>query len=157
GRAGSEAEEALKAAANRRMGGGRMSGHCKQLCLVLVALVAACGRDESMSLEPAVARNAGTACTATWTGLAGTGLLQTPGNWDPIGVPGPSDDVCIGDEFMVTLSASVPAINSLHCDGTLTVTVSNTLSIAAPSVVNNHALTLSGTLTGTGDLTVTST
>ncbi len=132
-----------------------MSAHCKELCLLFAALMAAaCGPEESMPVEPAVARAAGTVCTANFTRGAGTDLWQTPGNWDTGAVPGTSDNVCIGTGFNVTLSASVPAINSLGSDGTLT--VSSTLSIAAASVVNN-TLTLSGTLTGNGDLTVTST
>ena len=91
------------------------------------------------------------ACTETWTGAAGDGLWQTAGNWSPAGVPGPTDDACIGVAFSVTLSAGAQSINSLTSDGTLTIS-GGSLDIATASTANT--LNLSSTISGAGALIV---
>jgi len=84
--------------------------------------------------------------TITWTGAVSTDW-NTAGNWNPNGIPGQSDDVCIPAGQMVTnkpftrLGGGV--INSLTLDGTLTIDTSGlTLqSTTVPSTINNLTLT----------------
>src|SRR5216684_2155055 len=124
----------------------------RYLVVLLAAVSTACGPDSS---DPEHSRSAPAAinvCSVTWTGLAGNGLWQTAGNWSTTVVPQPIDDVCIGAAFTVTLSGADAAINSLTCDGSLS--VSSMLTIAATSTIKS--LTLSGTLGGNGGVTIAS-
>jgi hypothetical protein len=50
------------------------------------------------------------AAAAVWVG--GTGAWSSPGLWSPPGVPGPGDDVVIGDGATVTLDMAA-TVNSL--------------------------------------------
>src|ERR1700687_325377 len=153
GKSGQTAWFLLTVISVRYREGGTMSGRHKlpRVVLLLAGLLGGCG-PEADPKQAFLSHGAVNVCSVNWTGLAGNGLWQTPGNWNPLGVPGPSDSVCIGPAFNVTLSATVPAINSLTCDGTLS--VSDTLSIASESMIN--MFTLTGTLTGSGNLTVSS-
>jgi len=93
-----------------------------------------------------------------WDGEAGNGLWHDPVNWrDELGsdvLPGPGDDVVIDvpGDITVNLSSGDHSINSLNSQETLNIS-GGSLDIAAASQINS--LTLSGTLSGTGDLTVT--
>jgi len=95
-------------------------------------------------------------CSRTWTGAAGDGLWQTAGNWTPVGVPGPTDNVCIGGAFVVTLSAGAHTINALEITSTGLFTISGgSLSIASASTIGSGGFTLSGgEFSGAGNLTV---
>jgi 6-phosphogluconolactonase len=87
------------------------------------------------------------AATKTFTGGAGTTDWNTPGNWNPKGVPGATDDVTIPSGQTVTnkpfAALGTGFINSLTLLGTLTITSSglNLQSATASSSINNLTLT----------------
>jgi len=94
-------------------------------------------------------------CSKTFTNAAGNGLWQVDANWNPNGVPGPSDDACILGQFTVTLSAGTQAIHALEIESFAPFTISNgsSLSIAVSSVIGQGGVNINnGTLTPNGDL-----
>jgi uncharacterized repeat protein (TIGR01451 family) len=98
------------------------------------------------------------ACSKDFDNTAANGLWQEPTNWNPDGLPGPTDNVCIGAGFTVTKSAAGgDSINSLTVDnaaGLFTLS-GGTLSIAAASTIGASGFTHSnGTLGGPGTLTI---
>jgi hypothetical protein len=93
--------------------------------------------------------------TITWTGGAGDGSWHKAGNWDLNRAPGAGDDVVIPDmspDVTVTYSSGATSINSLTSEEAFTLS-GGTLTIDSASELNN-GFTLSGSLSGTGDVTV---
>ena len=89
----------------------------------------------------------------TWTGGGGDNNWDTAANWSTDTVPTSGDDVTINIAANVVHSNDVTdSINSLTSTEPLTIS-GGTLSIAAASTIGTLSLT-GGTLTGTGDLTV---
>lgn len=87
-----------------------------------------------------------TACTRSWVGGFG-GLWVDPSRWSPVGVPGPSDVICIDAPGTYTVDLTFPAdVRSLRIGGTnaevtlvwappfpSTLVVADTLEIASGS------------------------
>jgi fibronectin-binding autotransporter adhesin len=107
------------------------------------------------------------AATVSWA-VDGDGLWTTALNWSSNpSLPGPGDDVVIsqpGFDRVTLSSTAVQSINSLICGETLQIASGAQLSLAADSQINGTlALTgedgtngfTGGTLSGTGNLTVT--
>jgi hypothetical protein len=89
----------------------------------------------------------------TWTGGGGDNNWDTAANWSTDSVPTSGDDVTIKIAANVVHSDNDnDSINSLTSTEPLTIS-GGTLSIAASSTVGTLSLT-GGTLTGTGDVTV---
>jgi hypothetical protein len=65
----------------------------------------------------------------SWTGNNGDGLWSPAENWSGNAVPGTTDDVTIGNGYIVTISSAVSNINSLIVSGTLTITSSGSLFV----------------------------
>ncbi len=88
--------------------------------------------------------------TKTWDGGGGNDLWSTANNWNPNGVPGTSDDVCLsGAGVRITTPTSVRSfeVNS----GTLTVESTGGLGLAQPSSIDTGAqLTSIGNVNGNG-------
>ena len=55
---------------------------------------------------------------------AGTGVWQTPQNWDTDVLPGPADDVCIPAGMNVTLPSGTHTINSVFVESGATLALS---------------------------------
>lgn len=98
----------------------------------------------------------------SWTG--GSAAWTTPGNWSPFGVPGPADDVVIGDlsvSFWPTLSTTLPqTIKSLTFNALgngITLTVNSSLVISGSFVQENYGYRANtiNFITGTGSIKVT--
>ncbi len=119
-------------------------------------------------------------CSKNWTGTAGDNQWSNANNWNPSGVPGSGDNVCIASTFtstitIGTLGSANQTITSLNSGapisftgGPLTVsgsaTFSSSLSISAGTLTFNGAtsiatFTLSGNsaMSGTGAVSVTGT
>lgn len=106
-----------------------------QALVVCGALVS--GLAGSVSVVPAQAARAGSACTASWTGLAGDGNWDDAQNWSPQMVPTSSSDVCI--------TQVLRAIVNVNSDVTVH---SLTLSLAATVTVGAPRFTVTGPLQG---------
>ncbi len=92
-------------------------------------------------------------CTATWTGDAGDGSWQSPGNWSTDAEPGSSDVVCVGAGATVTVTGTAQA-SVLKVEGALVV-ASGVLRVGGSEASSVHELTVSGgELTGVGTLDV---
>ncbi|KAA0233414.1 MAG: hypothetical protein EDR02_13720, partial [Actinobacteria bacterium] len=91
-------------------------------------------------------------CDATWDGGGLTNSWHNAANWDPDGLPGPDDKVCIPEGASVVYSSGTSTVSSISGDGALTLT-SGSLEITGESTV--ASLTVSnGILDGAGDVTV---
>jgi hypothetical protein len=96
-----------------------------------------------LSLALAAGASAG---TKTWTGMAGDGLYNTSGNWDPSGAPTVGDDVII-DGAAVTISGDLNVPKNL--------TLLNSASVEADAEIKfgfayaDHPLIDGGTVSGT--------
>jgi len=125
----------------------------------LRVVVTATNSAGSASADSAVtAVVAGGVCTITWTGEAGGGLWQTPGNWSADRTPTVSDRVCIPAGATVHVSAGTNAAGSIAGgEGTLTIT-GGSLELASSSQTSLvGGFSLSGaTLEGAGTLDVAS-
>ncbi len=74
------------------------------------------------------------AAPVTWDGGGGTPYWDTPGNWNPDGVPGPGDDVSITNGYSVILT-NVQAVGSLLVtNATLTFGGYDTVQLTATNV-----------------------
>ena len=95
-------------------------------------------------------------CAIQWTGTAGTGLWQTPGNWSTNELPTSADHVCLPDGAVVQVTSGEQAAASIGGSGSVEISSSTlTLSDAdTRSTVRNLTIS-SGTLTGPGSVDVT--
>ena len=92
--------------------------------------------------------------TVSWVGATG-GSWHTASNWSTGAVPQATDDVYIGlPGQTVTISSGTVTVNTLTCDCDLTVSGA-TLIVNNASQINGRLTLISGTVGGTGDLTVT--
>ena len=92
-----------------------------------------------------------------WTGAAGDGYWDTPGNWSSGAVPGPADDVYIDQmvEGSVTYRTGDTTIHSLNNRAGLLISGGSlSLSAASEVSVSGFITVAGGTLTGTGELVV---
>jgi len=93
--------------------------------------------------------------TVSWIG--GSGSWTDAAHWSGGVLPGPTDDVEIinvASDITVTLYGP-QTINSLTCQETLWISSAGSLDLAANSEVASLTLYNGGTVSGTGDLTVT--
>ncbi len=70
----------------------------------------------------------------SWVGLS-SGDWNTPDNWSTESVPGANDDVSIGAGNTVNFSSGTSTINSLNCQGTLTVS-GGSFTVSGGSAIN---------------------
>ena len=95
--------------------------------------------------------------TKVWTGGGGNLSWHTAANWEPVGVPGPPDDVVIdvaGPAITVTFNTGTTTIASLQCAENLTV-AGGTLNVDGSSQLDGTLTISGGTLGGSGPVTVT--
>jgi hypothetical protein len=105
-------------------------------------------------------RSEAATCTKTWDGEAGTDFWENATNWNPNGVPGPTDTVCIPTGSGSVILNSVSSIVSLDAPGTsdsLTITSLGSLTITGTAdseiwlnVFNDGAFAV----TNTGTVTI---
>jgi hypothetical protein len=98
--------------------------------------------------------------TVNWIGSSGD--WDTPGNWLDAAtqtnhVPGAGDDAVISTAGITVThtSAAVDAVRSLSCKAALTLAAGQ-VSLAVDSIISNGFTLSGGTLSGPGNLTVTS-
>jgi RHS repeat-associated protein len=81
-------------------------------------------------------------------------LWHVAENWVGDVLPASGDDVFIGAGFSVSTFFGNVSVNSITCDGALSLDNLYTVTIGAPSRFNDLTMN-SGTLTGAGDVTIT--
>ncbi len=79
-------------------------------------------------------------CTKTFDNGAGTGVWETPANWNPDGAPGSGDTACIDGTFTVTLSTGPVTLAGLEHTS------------SGPLTISGATLTVTGTTTTSGTL-----
>ena len=99
--------------------------------------------------------SASDACTISWDGGAGSAHWEDAANWTGDGLPGDSDEVCIGSGAAVDFGGS-STVGGLRVDGALTVVGLGDLSVAGThdSAVPGTLILKSGHLTLDADMTV---
>jgi hypothetical protein len=122
------------------MGGGqedREAGMRGSVRALVVCAALASGLAGPVSVVPAQAARAGSACTASWTGFAGDGNWDDAENWSPEMVPASSSDVCITQDLQAIVNVSSDV--TVH---------SPTLSLGATAIVGAPRFTVTGALQG---------
>ena len=138
---------AVCAGGRGRIGTGALSGRCLGcLAVLLVAILA---------LAPTSA-SAESLCTDTWTGPA-EGEWTTAEDWSTGKVPTSTDVACIGSGKTVKVTAGTNETGVVQGEGTLVISggsleVANVLEVSS---IKGLALSLTGTLTGSGEVDVT--
>lgn len=134
-----------------------------------------------LALLLAIAPLGAMASTKTWTGGGGNNLWSNPANWDPGTAPVNGDDLVFGSPSTtndianlslnsISVTAGSPTLSgntvSLGAGGltssgatatislNVTLTGSQTWSFAGPTCSGPNTITLNGTVTGNGDLTL---
>lgn len=87
-----------------------------------VAVLAALGSVLFAACEPTVAP-----CSSTWVGPDG-GSFTEPDNWEPVGVPGPTDRACSGSGSAIVLD-DVAAVMRLTFEGSLEILADGALEL----------------------------
>src|SRR5690349_21771469 len=94
------------------------------------------------------------AATCNYTGAAG-GDWHSAGSWSCLSVPGPADDVVLGNGASVTIGSADEAAGTLSMSpgATLTFSGGRKLGVAGASVLAGGTVTGPGTLNAGGGLT----
>ncbi|HEX4824477.1 MAG TPA: hypothetical protein VFV19_09195 [Candidatus Polarisedimenticolaceae bacterium] len=91
--------------------------------------------------------------TVNFDNSAGTGVWETPANWDTNTVPGPTDDVCI-DGFTVTMAVGAQSVRTLSAGTTGVLNVgAGSLDIAQDASLRAFNLG-GGAVTGAGTIVI---
>jgi hypothetical protein len=74
--------------------------------------------------------------TVTWTGNAGDGQWTTPGNWSPVGLPGPGSDVLVSNGQTVNYNGAATTIHSLTLQAGYLSVMAGSMNVTAGLTIN---------------------